>query len=85
VCGFVVARPKTNYVTTHEGIVAIGFGIPSGAFFRDEIFARSGPIIAQGAADDLFYLTVMKVDAWAKFCHGVGQENHYHRASSRTK
>ena len=82
---FVVTWAKTNHVTTHECIAAIRFSIPSGAFFRDEIFARSGPIIAQGAADDLFYLTVMKVDAWAKFCHGVGQENHYHKASSRTK
>src|SRR5690606_28837927 len=41
-----------------------------GGFVADEVFARARAVVAEGAADDLFYFAVVQVDAGAKLGHG---------------
>jgi hypothetical protein len=42
-------------------------------------------MIAQAAADNLFHLAVVKINAWSEFSHRQGRANHYAWASSSTK
>jgi hypothetical protein len=72
-------------MATGQMVLAVASRIPSGIVFRDEIFPRPGPFIAQGAADNLFDLAVVEIDAWTKFCHRARQTNHYDAANSSTK
>src|SRR5690606_40754142 len=41
-----------------------------GGFVAGEVFARARAVVAEGAADDLFYFAVVQVDAGAKLGHG---------------
>ena len=83
--GLAIAWSQANHVATSEVVFAIATRIPCRIVLRDEIFPWFCAIIAQGAADNLFYLAVVQINAWSEFCHRLPRTNHYDASNSSTK
>ena len=84
-CGIAISRTEANHVSSGEFVFPIEAGIPGGIVLGYEVFARPRTIIAQSAAHDLFYLAVVKINAWSEFCHRLPRTNHYDASNSSTK
>ena len=64
--GMLVAFTKHDYMSTGQIIATERLRKPGWRLFRNEIRARRSTVIAQAAADDLFYFALMEVYAGAK-------------------
>ena len=51
-------------MATAERVILISLSIPGGIFFTDKVSLRA--LIVKAAADDLFYLSVVNIDAGAE-------------------
>jgi hypothetical protein len=54
-----VTGPQLNHVSAFESVFSIQLGIPCAGTFRYEIGFQTATVIGQGAADDLFDLSVV--------------------------
>jgi hypothetical protein len=68
--GPVVARAELDDVPASDLIRAEGFRKPCRRLVRNEVLHRPHAIVAQAAADDLFDLALVEVDARTKAGHG---------------
>lgn len=55
-----------------ESVVFIEVGVVTGIVGTDEIGLRT--LFVEAAADDLFDLTLVKVDTGPELCHGLGSQ-----------
>ena len=67
--GLVVATAQFDHVAAGEPVVAVAGGKGGRSLVADKIFARARAVVAEGAADDLFYFAIVQVDAGPELGH----------------
>ena len=68
--GGFISGAEFDDVAAGEVVFAKTSGEPFGRMFGDKILGGAGTVVAEGAADDLFHLALVEVDARAESGHG---------------
>jgi hypothetical protein len=66
----IISRTELDHMPAAQPVIPESLREPPRRSVRHEILGRPRAVIAQTAADDLFYLALVEVDARAEFCHG---------------
>ena len=83
--GVVVAGAELDDVSAGEIVGAVAGGEGGGGLVGDEVFAQAGAVVAEGAADDLFYFAVVEIDAGPEARHGARSGTSRGRGSKEMK